>query len=89
MSTAVKACYLPPMALAPELLEVLRCPRSRQPLRYVPPRCDGPEGLLCLEARLFYRIEDGIPILLVEEASELTEDQVAGLLAYLSSPLGQ
>ncbi len=77
------------MTVAPELLEVLRCPRSRQPLRYVPPRAGSPEGLLCIEARLFYRIEDGIPILLVEEAMELTEGEVAGLLAYLPSPLGQ
>lgn len=85
----MEACYLPAVALAPDLLEVLRCPHSRQPLRYVPPLAGSPEGLLCIEARLFYRIEEGIPILLVEEASELTEAEVASLLTYLSSPLGQ
>lgn len=77
------------VALAPELLEVLRCPQSRNPLRYVPPFAGSPEGLLCVEARLFYRIEEGVPILLVEEASAVTEEELATMLAHLPSPLGQ
>jgi uncharacterized protein YbaR (Trm112 family) len=70
--------------LAPDLLELLRCPRSRAPLLYFPRgEADQNEAdafLLCPSARLRYRIEDGVPVLLVEEAEELAEPVVARLV---------
>jgi len=46
------------------LLEVLRCPRTGQKLH-------GEGGRLVTEdGKFVYRIEDGIPVLLSEEAAE-------------------
>lgn len=52
------------MTLDPELLEILVCPECRGELEY-----DEDEAVLrCAACRLEYRIEDGIPILLIDEA---------------------
>jgi uncharacterized protein YbaR (Trm112 family) len=70
--------------LAPDLLELLRCPRSRAPLLYFPrgeaDRDEADAFLLSPSARLRYRIEEGVPVLLVEEAEELAEREVARLV---------
>ncbi|HEY1554531.1 MAG TPA: Trm112 family protein [Kofleriaceae bacterium] len=59
------------------LLEVLVCPKSKQPLIYF-----ADEGfLLCAASRLRYRIDDGVPVLLVEEATELSAGEVDRLVA--------
>jgi hypothetical protein len=47
-----------------ELLEILACPRCKGELHL---EADE-SGLRCTACRLVYRIEDGIPILMVEEA---------------------
>ena len=52
------------MSLPPELLEILVCPKCRGELEY---RVE-PESLLCHTCRLVYPIEDGIPIMLIDEA---------------------
>ncbi|NPA15417.1 MAG: Trm112 family protein [Deferribacteres bacterium] len=57
------------MALADELLEVLACPKCKGDIEYK--RDD--EVLICHRCRLVYRIEDDIPIMLVEEALTLDE----------------
>ena len=49
-------------ALDPDFLAMLVCPESHKPLVLKGNR------LLCKESRKAYRIEDGIPILLIEEA---------------------
>ncbi|GIK51092.1 MAG: hypothetical protein HPKKFMNG_03024 [Planctomycetes bacterium] len=54
----------------PELLALLVCPLSRRPLVQVGDR------LLCYESRKAYRIEDGIPIMLVEEATDIPESEL-------------
>ena len=55
------------MALSPKLLEVLACPESREPLLYF-----EREGFLfCPASRLKYRIEDDLPVMLVEEAERV------------------
>ena len=65
------------MALDPLLLEILVCPESKKPLLYF-----EKEGFLfCPESRLKYRIEDDIPVMLVEEAERLDEDTAAALVA--------
>jgi uncharacterized protein YbaR (Trm112 family) len=69
------------MGLDPRLLEILVCPSSRAPLLYF-----EPEGFLfCPESRLRYRIEDGVPVMLVEEAEELDEARSGELLALARS----
>jgi uncharacterized protein YbaR (Trm112 family) len=55
------------MTLAPELLEILVCPKCKGELEY---RHD-PEALACHACRLVYLVEDGIPIMLIDEAKPL------------------
>jgi uncharacterized protein YbaR (Trm112 family) len=52
------------MSLAPELLEILVCPKCKGELEY---RTD-PESLVCQACRLIYAVEDDIPIMLIDEA---------------------
>ena len=64
------------MGLDPQLLEILVCPKSKEPLLYF----EAEGFLFCPASRLKYRIEDGIPILLVEEAEELDPASAAELV---------
>jgi uncharacterized protein YbaR (Trm112 family) len=60
------------MPIAPELLNILVCPKSKAPLEY---HAGPPEVLVCRESRLVYRIDDGIPVMLIEEAEPLDDTQ--------------
>lgn len=53
------------------LLEILVCPVSRGPLVY---RRDARE-LWSAQAGLAYPVQDGVPVLLEEEARPLTEEE--------------
>ena len=53
-----------------KLLDILVCPRCKGELTYR----DQPESLDCEACRLRFRVEDGIPIMLVDEAEPLAED---------------
>lgn len=55
------------MPLAPELLEILVCPKCKGDLEYREAR----QELVCHACRLVYRIEDDIPIMLIDEALPL------------------
>jgi hypothetical protein len=55
----------------PRLLEILVCPLTKAPLRY---DRDAQE-LISEEAGLAYPIRDGIPIMLVDEARPLRDDE--------------
>lgn len=55
------------MTLAPELLEILVCPKCKGELEYR----TAPESLVCHSCRLVYSVEDGIPIMLIDEAKPL------------------
>ena len=57
------------MSINKELLEILACPVSKKPLEL---SGDG-DFLICRESKLVYRIEDDIPIMLVDEAIPLEE----------------
>jgi uncharacterized protein YbaR (Trm112 family) len=57
----------------PKLLEILVCPLTKAPLRY---DRDAQE-LISEEAGLAYPIRDGIPIMLVDEARPLRDDEIA------------
>ena len=52
-----------------KLLSILVCPEDRGPLLLV-----GDELLYNPRLRRAYRIEDGIPVLLVDEAVDVTDD---------------
>ena len=58
-----------------ELTEILVCPKSKQPLIYFPrgedDRDEAAGFLFCPASRLRYRIDQGVPVLLVDEASEV------------------
>ena len=56
------------MTLAPELLEIIVCPKCKGDLEY---RQTPAETLVCTACRLEYPVEDGIPILLIDEARSL------------------
>ncbi len=58
-----------------KLLEILVCPVSKAPLVYDKSRNE----LKCKASRLAYPIRDGIPIMLEEEARQLSAEEVASL----------
>lgn len=61
-----------PHSVDPRLLEVLVCPLKKVPLRYDREK----QELLSDQARLAYPIRDGIPIMLVDEARPLNEQEI-------------
>ena len=50
--------------LPPGLLDILRCPSCHETLREI----EDPPSLLCTGCGLRYPVEDGIPVMLIEEA---------------------
>jgi uncharacterized protein YbaR (Trm112 family) len=50
-----------------DLLEILVCPKCRGALVHE----ESPEALRCDTCRLRYRVEDGIPVMLIDEAEPL------------------
>jgi uncharacterized protein len=66
----------------PKLLEILVCPLTKAPLRYD----RAAQELVSDQAGLAYPIRDGIPIMLVEEARILAEDEIAAAKARLPAP---
>lgn len=61
----------PEVGVDPRLLELLVCPLTKGPLRYDRARNE----LVSEQAGLAYPIRDGIPIMLVEEARPLGENE--------------
>jgi uncharacterized protein YbaR (Trm112 family) len=82
------------MPVSPELLEILVCPESRQPVSPAPDdmisnlneqiragslrnrggeavKSEIREGLLREDGKVLYIVDDGIPVMLVEESIEL------------------
>ncbi len=57
------------MALSPDLRQVLACPKCKGDLEFHEDRGE----IHCLRCRLVYRIDDGIPVMLIEEAKPLPE----------------
>jgi uncharacterized protein YbaR (Trm112 family) len=55
------------MKLPKELLAILVCPKCKGDLEY---RDDEP-SLVCPSCRLRYAVRDGIPIMLIDEATPL------------------
>ncbi len=55
------------MSLAPELLEILVCPKCKGDLEYRP----DDQTLICHVCKLAYPVEDDIPVMLIDEARPL------------------
>ena len=66
-----KAEQAKPVPVDPKLLDLLVCPLTKGPLRYDRAR----QELISEQAGLAYPIRDGIPIMLVDEARPLDEDE--------------
>lgn len=62
-----------------QLLSILVCPADRGPLLYVDAQLYNPR------LRRSYRIDDGIPVLLVDEAVTVDDDEHHRLLAAAGS----
>ena len=56
------------MTLPKELLEILVCPKCKGDLTY---QTDPAEELVCPACRLRYAVDEGIPIMLIDEAKPL------------------
>lgn len=67
------------MALDPRLLAVLACPVDKGPLYYLGD--DG--GLYNPRLRRRYRVQDGIPVMLPDEAQDVPEAEAAALDARI------
>ncbi len=77
------SCYADRM-LAPALVDRLVCPRSKQGLVYFP-RGEGDDApaegfLFAPSSRLRYRIVGGVPMMLPDEATAVTEADAERLL---------
>ncbi len=61
-----------------------RCPKSKQPLVYFPrgedDRDETSAFFLCPASRLRYRIDAGVPVFLIDEATEVAAAEVERLL---------
>jgi len=55
------------MALASELKEILACPKCKGELEFR----EEERKIVCKACKLVYRIEDDIPVMLVDEATPL------------------
>ena len=52
-----------------KLLEILACPKCKGDIEYNPDR----NKLICHKCKLAYRIEDDIPIMLIDEAEKIED----------------
>ena len=59
------------MSLDPMLLEILACPEDKGPLFYL----EDENSLYNPRLRRSYRIEDDIPIMLVDEADDVNQSE--------------
>ena len=64
------------MALDPRLLEILACPDDKGPLYYF----SADEFLFCPACRRRYEVRDDIPVMLIDEATVLSQADAGALL---------
>ena len=57
------------MTISKELLDILACPKCKGTIVLNA----AEDGLICNQCQLIYEIRDGIPIMLIDEAKPLTE----------------
>ena len=70
--------------LPTDLVALLRCAKTHEPLIYFPrgegDRDEATAFLVCTGSRLRYRIDAGVPVMLVDEAEELAAGVVSELI---------
>jgi uncharacterized protein YbaR (Trm112 family) len=64
------------LALDPRLLEIIACPEDKGPLLYF----EAEEALYNPRLQRRYRIDDGIPVMLIDEAEQVDPDEHRRLL---------
>jgi uncharacterized protein YbaR (Trm112 family) len=71
------------MALDARLLEILACPVEKGPLYYFETGVSGGDGgfLFCPVCRRRYEVRDDIPVMLLDEATILSEAEAGAVLA--------
>jgi uncharacterized protein len=69
------------MALDPKLLDILACPKDKGPLLYF----TDEDALYNPRLQLRYRITDDIPVMLIDEADTVDDDEHGRLLAKAQS----
>ncbi len=57
------------MALSKELLDILACPKCKGPVEL---DRDG-KALICQACKLSYRVENDIPVMLIDEAEPIAD----------------
>jgi uncharacterized protein YbaR (Trm112 family) len=62
------------MALAEDLKEILACPKCKGELEFR----ESEQRIVCRACKLVYRIEDDIPVMLIDEATPLDERPAQG-----------
>jgi uncharacterized protein YbaR (Trm112 family) len=65
------------LALDPRLLEILACPKDKGPLLYF----ESEDSLYNPRLRMRYRITEGIPVMLIDEAETVDDAEHERLLA--------
>lgn len=55
------------MTINKELLEILACPKCKGDIKMN----ETEDGLICDECKLLYRVKDGIPVMLIDEAEKI------------------
>jgi hypothetical protein len=55
------------MAVSKDLLDILACPQCKGDIRLN----ETQDGLICDRCKLLYRIQDDIPVMLIDEATKL------------------
>jgi uncharacterized protein YbaR (Trm112 family) len=69
------------MSVDPTLLEILVCPDDKGPLQYI----ESDQVLFNPRLRRTYEIRDGIPVMLVDEATSLDDAEFDRLSALVPS----
>ena len=69
------------MSLDPQLLEILACPEDKGPLLYF----EDEDALYNPRLKRRYAIRDDIPIMLIDEAEAVSDDEHQRLLAKAES----
>jgi hypothetical protein len=59
------------MAVDKELLDILACPKCKGDISLT----EAGNGLVCQACKLIYEIKDDIPIMLIDEAKPLGDDE--------------
>jgi uncharacterized protein YbaR (Trm112 family) len=65
------------VALDPQLLEILACPQDKGPLLYFADE----DGLYNPRLRRRYRVQEGIPVMLIDEAETVSDAEHERLVA--------